>query len=944
MIGKYGTVLAALATLVACGPSAEPTVATRSAPAVDPAPAAAPPVEAPAQSGDEVEEPPAPDASILADGRALAAPGPEGYLATWRRLESRAAPLDDAEERALGAPCPDEGDCEAPEVVAFDEERVDLREARRLSHHETVYLGATLLVPRDTRAHLLVGMKGRATVRLDGEVIGTAESPDKLARDRLLVTLDLPEGEHRLVLRFDAPERGAWRGTVRWLSARMRPGPGNVAIALGRLSEPDAAALARQAVRLEDRHVLGEDGPELVVRADVPGGGVAVPVEVTIGESTATLSPGARVWDAAHEVREPMPDRGVLDVRASVGDRTERFGRRIVSDRATLEAAASLAESLEAAPEASRAPIDWRRREALRVVREHDGDPRWRAWLSTEARRIARDLGRERDPFGRLRGYERMAFYSRLDGTPQQYELFVPPGYRPSGDREWPLLVTLHGYKGNAGDYFRNTFGLARDYEARESLLAHGRHGTPPTRGPMFVIAPVGRGQSFYRHAGEVDIIEAMDDVRERFRIDENRLYITGGSMGGTGAAYIPFRHPDTFAASAALAGYHDQRVRSDTNHEGLSDAERFVQAHRSDVDWAENALHLPMLLVRGTRDRPLAWTRVLVDRLDELGYRHEHREPDSGHNVWTETYAEGAIFRWLGRYRRPEHPAHVRLRTARERTRRAWWVTIEQRAAPDAFAEVDARIDDGVITATIEGAAAVTFEPGPPLVEEGAPLTVRVGDDEVTGPAPLTVEAHDGGWRAATGPWPQPGSRRAGVSGPIRDVFHEPLTFVVGTQDPDHTLLNRLVARHWAHPKGWIVDYPIVDDDDVTDAMMAERTLVLIGPPSSNSVHARLVDRLPIQVRADGVHVGDAVHSGPQVGAAFVAPNPEHPDRAVLVLAGPRPLGTWRANDLPDALPDYVVWDERIEDAHGRWACGGSDECAYLAHGLFDMFMRLPP
>jgi hypothetical protein len=285
-----------------------------------------------------------------------------------------------------------------------------------------------------------------------------------------------------------------------------------------------------------------------------------------------------------------------------------------------------------------------------------------------------------------------------------------------------------------------------------------------------------------------------------------------------------------------------------------------------------------------------------------------------------------------------------VRLRTARERTRTAWWLTIEQREAADAFAEVDARVDDeGVIRVqTITGAAAVTFRPTPPLVTEGAPLVVRVGDAEITGPAPLTIERDGETWRAATQPWPQPGTRRAGASGPIRDVFEEPLTFVVGTQDEDHTLINRLVAARWSHPKGWIVDYPIVDDVDVTEAMMAERALVLIGPPSSNSVLARIADRLPIRVADDGVHLGNVTYSGEQVGTAFVAPNPEHPERAVLVIAGPGPLGTWRANDLPDLLPEYVVFDERVADGHGRWACGGSGACEYLAHGMFDMGMRV--
>lgn len=891
-----------------------------------------------APAGAEVEEPPAPDATTLANGRTLVSPGPDGFLSTFQVLHSGA--LDAEAEADLGSPC---DECEAPRVVSFPEERVDLEACRTRADHDTVHLGARLLVPRETRMYVMVGMRGRASVLLDGETIARGESQDAPRDDLVLATLRLAQGEHRLVIRFDEPEQGRWRGTVRFLGANTEAGPGNVAIAVGTLSAPDATDSIANAVRFEETHELTDAGPLVRVRASLPGGGVRRSVEVTLGDRAATLDPAPRLWSAQHEIEVPMPARGNLDLVGSAGTRRERFGRSIGSDRGALNAAASLAASLARAPQDARAPIDWRRRELLRAVREHDNDQVWRNTLSADARRIARNLDRDRDPFGTIRGYERMAFYSRLDDTPQEYELFVPPGYRPSPAREWPLLVTLHGFKGNAGDYFRNTFGLARDYENDESLDAHGRHGAAPTQGPMIVIAPTGRGQSFYRHAGEIDIFEAMADVRRRFHVASDRIYITGGSMGGTGAAYVPYRNPDVFAAAAALAGYHDQRVRSDTNHRGLSDAERFLQALRSDVDWAENGLHLPMLLVRGSQDRPVEWTRCLVRRLEELHYQVEHREPDSGHNVWTETYAEGAIFRWLGRYRRPSHPDHVHLRTARERTLESFWVRIEQREAPDRFADVDASIAGGLITASIEGARAVTFSPEPPLIEPGATVRVRVGETELSSTVPVTIEHHEGAWRLATQRWPEAGTRRAGVSGPIRDVFHEPLTFVIGTRDPAHTLINRLVADHWAHPHGWIVDYPIVDDVDVTEQMMAERALVLIGPPSSNAVLARFADRLAIQIDDDAVHVGDQTHRGEQVGAVFVTPNPEHPDRAVLVIAGPHPLGTWRANDLPDILPDYVVYDERIAVAHDQWACGGTEGCAYRAHGFFDMTMRLP-
>lgn len=854
-------------------------------------------------------------------------------LGTFRVVASSRRPLEDSAITALDPACPDCG------AWATDETRIDLRE--RAGRDTALYAGVQVHAARATVAHVFVGFEGELRILLDGrEVLREARFRER--EDDVHAALTLTPGVHRVVFAFHAPEEGRWRARVRMLDADFAPGldldlgPGEV-----------TSDLASDSVAVTDTLELDSDHvPRVRLRAARPAGGLAVSVPVAFDEVRAALAPGGTL---EHVV--PLPARGALRVHATIDASTVRIGRGLSLDRPLAVAAGELLRAIPEAPPEARASIQWRAEEAMRVIAVGDPDRHWRQWLRGEARRIPRELAAGRDPFP-MHGYQRVAHASTVDATAQPYELFVPPAYR--ADREWPLVVTLHGFKGNAGDYFRNTFGIARDYEARESLVAHGRSGTPPTTGPMIVIAPEGRGQTHYRHAGEIDVLEAIADIRSRLNVDPRRIYVTGGSMGGTGAAYLPLRHPDLFAASAALAGYHDQRVRQDTHHETLTAAERFLRAERSDIDWAENALHLPWLLVRGTRDRPLAWTRRFAVKLRELDYAVEHREPDLGHNVWTETYAEGAIFDWFARHRRPEDPARVRLVTARERTTHSYWVTIDGRAFPDRFARVDARRIEGEVAggtvqveATTEAVAGVTFSPA------AARMRLRIDGQEFEGAVPMSLcRRHRGG---VAGPWrlhrlPTEHRKRAGVSGPIRDAFHENLLFVVGTQDPRHTLVNRAVAEDWAHPLGWDVRYPIVDDVDVTSAMIAEHSLVLIGPPASNALTARWNARLPIRIESDSIRVGERRHRGAEVGVAFVAPNPDAPDRMLLVLAGPTPLGTWRSRFLPDVLPDYVVFDERIALARGAWSCGGARRddgtdsggepvpCQVIEEGFFDM------
>lgn len=882
---------------------------------------------------------------LAAPGRAQSiATGPGGELSVWRVLEEgRRTPNDEA----LAALDPDE--CDDCRALGQASARLDLREGTRRGTRFAA-LGVVLETERATTAHLFMGVDAAVQVLVDGEP-KVRWNGTRVIDDEQHLALPLSAGRHRLVLAVKAPRRGDWRIGARLMNEALAPGVAPATIDLGDepLSEEALAELRQATIRV--REVVTLAPPTLRAHVGLPGGGPSAPLVVRRDGAQVTRTPLRGAWrgetTSVFALPESLPGRGGLGT-LDVDGEERQVGRELARHRGLLRWGRALA-ALEP-PEASASPIGWRLDEIHRVLNRGEHDGRWVRWLEREARRLARALARGDDPFGEPRGYVRMAHRSRLDGSDQPYELFVPTSRRGRDRRDgWPLVVTLHGFKGNAGDYFRNTFGLPRNYAAGESLLAHGRHGTAPTEGPMVVIAPQGRGQAMYRHAGEVDILEAIADVRARLPIDPTRIYITGGSMGGTGAAYLPLRNPDLFAAAAPLAGYHDQRVRQDTHHAGLSPVERFLMARLSDVDWAENAAHLPMLLVRGQRDRPLEWTRNLVGRLRALDYEVEHREPELRHNVWTATYAEGAIFDWFGQHRRPTTPRRVRLRTARERTRKAWWVEV-QRERADAFGEVDARIDEGRIVARTEGLARVIFSPPAALLEDDE-LTAEVDGQTLRGRRPLVLTRAGDEWRVGGQP-PAPLGR------PLRDVYHDPLVFVVGTQDPGHTAMNRRVARHWARPRGWDVRYPIVDDVNVTEAMRSGATLVLVGPPRSNALLAPIAGELPIRFIDDAVLFDGQRFEGSEVGAVFRATWPGT-DRALLVIAGPTPLGTWRSRFLPEVLAEYAIFDEQVENARGEMTCGGVKrdrvtgagvgatandtrhgavpvDCAFRAHGFF--------
>lgn len=893
--------------------------------------------------------------------------------------------------RAVGVPLAIDAPVAAlPAAVAPDDVPRDLAAAAAPAAllRESVDVGA--LVARDVRAvtlgwrlrargpataHLFVGASGGLTVRV-GDRVAYRGVADEARDDDVRVPIDVSAGTHLVWLDLERPATGPWRLFVRWLGSDLLPLAGDALTLEVDASDDEALAAAAAAVVIRERRAVDAGGALVAtVEFAAPYGGlvgVAPPVTVVAGDRVLFASPAPAGAGAASPAEArgpapsnadpgavgpatvftlPVPTRGELRATVRVGPRVVPVGAGLPADRALAEAVRALRGLVARAPERSRAPLAWRLHEAERALAEREPDAEWRRWLAAEARAAAAAAARGRDPFARPEGYARMAYRARTDGALVPYELFVPPGLpagRDARSARVPLLVTLHGLTGNAGEYFRKTFGLPRP--AGWDLDRHGRHGEPPARGPFVVVAPTGRGRTHYRYAGEEDVLEVIADVSARLPIDPDRIYVTGGSMGGTGAAYLPTRRPDLFAAAMALCGYHDQRVRRDTVHALLAPWERFLVAERSDVDWAENLLHVPTLLVRGTRDLPLEWTRSLVDRLRALGYPHEHREPVAGHDVWTETYADGGAFRWPAAHRRPRDPARVRLVSGRERHARAFWVSVDEREAPDLFASVDAARDrGGRVVVRTSGVRALTLH-----ARDGAAAAEPAGEVEIDGqrlpdavararPLALRRDEADGRWRpAAADSLPLEPRKRAGVSGPIRDVFHEPLLFVLPTGSPAQALAARLAVREWARPAYWDVRYPVIEDVDLTPELARAHTLVLLGSPADNRALAPLADRLPLRMAGGAIEVAGRRYEGPEVGAVFVAPHPEVPGRALVVIGGAAPLGTWRARFLPDLLPDYVVFDGGVAPARGRFAAGGSG-ARLLEAGFFDARWRAP-
>lgn len=856
------------------------------------------------------------------DPRAGARPEAKGWTPSWRLLSVARGAIDLAKQ--LGT-----GDRAGPYAL----------------------VGGVLELKRDLDGWLLLSADGGVRIDVDGKPLWHRNLLRLRGESWDVLPLRLPRGRHRLVMLLHHPER-YFAFEVRVLERKTLLPPAGLSLLLPGTSDADAQRLARDMLTETVRAGLDARGYSpsvtLAYRRGVPRGvALDARVEVTAPGSAkpiVAVSAGsiALTGRATYPLELRLPRLALSALRAAPQRLRVTAHVGAVSVNASLivsnaaPAALGRAQAALGAVARDKSLLDASVVRATLEERVHRLEQAGAGAHLAEVNvsralgsldDLTRTLAQHRDPLAQ-HGLLDLARDSDLDGRPQRFVLHVPASYAPGAARRYPLVVVLHGYNG----YPRRVMRAFLDSDS----------SAPQVNG--FVVAPYAFGNTFYRGPGEHETMRVLDWVMKTYPIDVKRVSITGVSMGGTGTAELAFFHAQRFAAAAPLCGYQSYFVRHDTSGRPIRPWERARMQHWSPASWAENGRNLPLYLAQGTRDFPLADGKVLVKRYHELGYSIRDDWPDIGHNVWTITYAGARMWRWLTQWKRDPEPAHVTLKTDQLRYAKQDWVRITELARPEHMGSVDAEVQapDRIVVHT-DAVHAFTLTRPAARVKTHAPLTVVVdGQSFAFAPTrPLALHRDASGWHAGP-PAIVPGQKRAGVEGPIRDAFQGKLAFVYGTLDPATTRANREVARAFARV-GWGVDihYPVLADRDVPPSLERDHSLFLVGSARDNLLVRAIDVKLPVHVKGDALTLGTHRYQGDDVGAIFIYPNPQQPDRYVVVVEGVTARGVWRALSLPHLLPDFLVYNAGLAGAATEQVLGSNAHV--LAGGFFDRMWRVP-
>ncbi len=500
-----------------------------------------------------------------------------------------------------------------------------------------------------------------------------------------------------------------------------------------------------------------------------------------------------------------------------------------------------------------------------------------------------------------LRGHR-----SKLDGSIQPYALVVPDSW-PNPHRQALVWLLGRGEKRTELTFFAEREAAPAQILPKDTL----------------VIIPYGRFCNATKFAGEVDVFEALGAAQAQYGLDENRLAVGGFSMGGGSAWHLAAHHAGRWAVATPGAGFAETPIftkSADPRKEPRPAWEQLLWRQYEATGIAANFTHLPTLAYTGELDGQKEASDLMAAAFATHGLPLERFiGPQTAHKYHDETKATltRRLEAELARGRDPA-PRAVRYSTYTLRYPESRWVRIEGLEKHWELADVSALLDaTGALAVTTKNVSALRLD------RDATALTL---DGQNVSPAARSYIRDAGRWRAATAADTAALRKRPGLTGPVMDAFFEPFLFVRPTGKPLHPELgtwaeSELTAARQLWREVFRGDAPVKSDQELTDADLADRNLILWGDPSSNAVLKRLLPQLPLTWDGKTLVFRGTSYDAKTHAPILIFPNPLNPRRYLVLNSGIDFRADGYGNNALQTpkLPDWAVVDLRTPPGP-RW------------------------
>lgn len=205
------------------------------------------------------------------------------------------------------------------------------------------------------------------------------------------------------------------------------------------------------------------------------------------------------------------------------------------------------------------------------------------------------------------------------------YLLHLPKGYDAKGTKRWPLMLFLHGAGQRGSDL--------------KKVAVHGPPKIVKSRPdfPFILVSPQCPANETW---SDETLLALLDQVSKKHKVDTNRVYLTGLSMGGYGTWSLGVKYPERFAAIAPICG------GGETIHVLLSSRAKSA-ALKSLGIWAFHGGKDGVVKPEESQRMVAALKAAGAKEVDLTIY------PEAQHDSWTDTYSNEKLYEWFLKHER---------------------------------------------------------------------------------------------------------------------------------------------------------------------------------------------------------------------------------------------------------------------------------------------------
>jgi hypothetical protein len=501
------------------------------------------------------------------------------------------------------------------------------------------------------------------------------------------------------------------------------------------------------------------------------------------------------------------------------------------------------------------------------------------------------------------------AYRSRIDGSVQPFGLIIPESYKRSDGKRYRLDIWLHG----------------RDGTLTELKFIHERSTKMGEFAPAdaFVLHPYGRYCNAFKFAGEADIFEALEVLKEWYPIDEARIALRGFSMGGAGVWHLATHYADQWVVAAPGAGFSETQRYLRIKPESVPEYERALWQWYDATDYALNLFHCPTIAYSGELDKQRQAADVMEEALRAeglplvhlIGAKTEHKyQPETKRLL--NTIVDGLVAQ--GKDLEPEE---IRFTTRTLRYPKMHWLVLLGLEKHWTRADARGRLTTNGVKLSLTNVTSFVLHFRPETARRIREVEVNgatIKIDQFPPEGMLAITRTNGAWQLGGTLFPRM-TKGPGHQGPIDDAFTDWFVVVKPSTNGFHPAtsqwiekeVNRATFEWRAQFRG---DAPVVTDAE-SEELTRHANLILWGDPQSNETLRKILPQLPIKWTADKIEFAGKTYDARRHVPLMIFPNPLNPEKYVVLNSGFTFRGYGSNASQTPKLPDYALLDISKDD-----------------------------